>query len=326
VDALGGVMFVVNATLSLRRGARAPADPWDGRTLEWRTSSPPPVHDFDDIPPVYSRDTFWREKYGDRHGRKPTPPAAAAPAHPIHLPAPSFWPIVASVGILAAAIGAVAHTGLVVAGLIVTVVALFAFALEHHRDPAHAEQTGVLGIDHRKLAMWTFLGSECFFFGTLIATYLAYNGRSVVGPHPHEILNIPLTTLSTFDLLMSSLLMVLALAAAQRGDRRQTRLWLTGTIVFGLIFLGFQAYEFTHFVHEGLTLQTNLFGSTFFTLTGFHGGHVAIGVIWLATLLILDLRGRLAVSDALKVEIAGLYWHFVDIVWIAIFTLVYLFP
>jgi heme/copper-type cytochrome/quinol oxidase subunit 3 len=125
---------------------------------------------------------------------------------------------------------------------------------------------------------------------------------------------------------MSSLLMVLALAAAQRGDRRQTRRWLAGTILFGVIFLGFQAYEFTAFVHEGLTLQTNLFGSTFFTLTGFHGGHVAIGVTWLTTLLVLDLRGRLSVSDALKVEIAGLYWHFVDIVWIAIFTLVYLIP
>jgi len=190
-------------------------------------------------------------------------------------------------------------------------------------DHGHATSTGV---SNSKLAMWVFLGSECFFFGTLIATYLAYRGRSVVGPHPHEILNIPLTTLSTFDLLMSSLLMVLALAAAQRGDRRQTRLWLAGTIVFGLIFLGFQAYEFTQFVHEGLTLQTNLFGSTFFTLTGFHGGHVAIGVTWLTTLLVLDFRGRLTVTDALKVEIAGLYWHFVDIVWIAIFTLVYLIP
>ena len=125
---------------------------------------------------------------------------------------------------------------------------------------------------------------------------------------------------------MSSLLMVLALAAAQRGDRRQTRLWLAGTIVFGVIFLGFQAYEFIEFVHEGLTLQTNLFGSTFFVLTGFHGAHVAIGVTWLATLLVLDLRGKLDVTDAIKVEIAGLYWHFVDIVWIAIFTLVYLIP
>ena len=322
----GVLMFMVNVVRTQRRGARASADPWDARTLEWRTSSPPPVHDFDEIPPVYGRDTFWREKHGDRHGRKPAPRPPVPEPHGIHLPAPSFWPIVASVGIFAAAIGALTHLALVIGGVVVTVVAIFAFALEHHRNPAHAHQVGVLDVDHRKLAMWTFLGSECFFFGTLIATYMAYKGRSVVGPHPHEILNIPLTTLSTFDLLMSSLLMVLALAAAQRGDRAQTRLWLAGTVLFGLIFLGFQAYEFTEFVHEGLTLQTNLFGSTFFTLTGFHGGHVAIGVTWLTTLLILDLRGRLTVSDALKVEIAGLYWHFVDIVWIAIFTLVYLIP
>ena len=324
--ALGVAVFVVNAVWSLARGRLAVADPWDGRTLEWRTASPPPVHDFDTIPPVYSRDTFWREKYGDRHGRKPVPRPPAPEPHGIHLPSPSWWPLVAALGILVAVVGAITHLALVFAGAAVAVVALFAFALEHHGNPAHAHQVGELAVDHRKLAMWLFLGSECFFFGTLIATYLAYKGRDTVGPHPHEILNIPLTTLSTFDLLMSSLLMVLALAAAQRGDRRQTRLWLGGTILFGVIFLGFQVWEFTEFVHEGLTLQTNLFGSTFFTLTGFHGGHVLIGVSWLAALLILDLRGRLTVADAVKVEVAGLYWHFVDIVWIAIFTLVYLIP
>jgi len=125
---------------------------------------------------------------------------------------------------------------------------------------------------------------------------------------------------------MSSLLMVLALAAAQRGDRRETRRWLLGTALLGLVFLGFQVYEFRAFVHEGLTLQQNLFGSTFFVLTGFHGAHVSVGVLWLLTLWILDRRGRLTVADAVKVEIAGLYWHFVDVVWIAIFTLVYLVP
>jgi heme/copper-type cytochrome/quinol oxidase subunit 3 len=149
----------------------------------------------------------------------------------------------------------------------------------------------------------------------------------VVGPQPHEVFNLQLTTLSTFDLLMSSLLMVLALAAVQRGDHRQARLWLGGTAFFGLIFLGFQVYEFTTFiVHDGLTLQQNLFGSTFYVLTGFHGGHVAVGVIWLLTLLLLDLRGKLGPEDSTKVEVAGLYWHFVDVVWIAIFTLVYLLP
>jgi heme/copper-type cytochrome/quinol oxidase subunit 3 len=246
--------------------------------------------------------------------------------HGIHLPAPSPWPIVVALGLGVAAVGAIYHLALVVIGAGITVIGAFAFALEHHRNPAHVDQAGNLGVDHRKLAMWTFLGSECFLFGTLIATYLAYRGRDAVGPHPHEILNIPLTTLSTFDLLMSSLLMVLALAAVQRGDRRQARLWLAGTALFGLIFLGFQAYEFTEFVHEGLTLQTNLFGSTFFVLTGFHGGHVTLGVLWLVTLLVLDLRGKLGVQDAIKVEVAGLYWHFVDVVWIVIFTVVYLIP
>src|SRR5204863_7573899 len=121
--------------------------------------------------------------------------------------------------------------------------------------------------------------------GPLIATYRDSNGRRVRGPHPPETLNIPLTSARPFELLMSSLLMVLALAAAQRGDHRQSRLWLAGTAFLGLIFLGFQAYEFTSFVHEGLTLQQNLFGSTFFVLTGFHGAHVALGLLWLVTLL-----------------------------------------
>jgi cytochrome c oxidase subunit I len=323
---LGVLLFLINAMRSLRSGRRAGPDPWDGRTLEWRTSSPPPPHDFDAIPPVYSRDTFWREKHGDRLGRKPTPLPGSGEVHGLHLPAPSSWPVVIAAGIGIGAGGALIHPGVVALGAALVVYGIFRLALEHHRNSAHVDQTGGLDVDHRKIAMWAFLGSECLLFGTLIATYMAYRGRSVTGPTPHQILNIPLTTLSTFDLLMSSLLMVLALAAVQRGDRAQARLWLFGTALFGLIFLGFQVYEFTHFVHEGLTLQRNLFGSTFFVLTGFHGGHVTIGVIWLLALLWLDLRGKLAVADAVKVEIAGLYWHFVDVVWIAIFTLVYLVP
>jgi cytochrome c oxidase subunit 3 len=193
--------------------------------------------------------------------------------------------------------------------------------------PAHHHLLEVqtsTGLNNRKVLFWIFLGSECMFFGSLISTYLVYQGRSVRGPYPAEILNIPVTSVSTFVLLTSSLAMVLALAAIQRDDIPKLRLWLAATAGCGLIFLGFQVYEFTHFVHEGLTLSRNLFGSSFFVLTGFHGTHVAVGVLWLLSLLVLAFKGELSQADSLDVEIAGLYWHFVDIVWIAIFTLVYL--
>jgi cytochrome c oxidase subunit 3 len=197
---------------------------------------------------------------------------------------------------------------------------------------AHAQTAGhhshhpptATGLDTWKVGFWTFLGSETLFFGSFIATYMIYAGRSVEGPLPHEILDIPLTSISTFVLLMSSLAMVLALASVQRDSRKGALLWLMMTAGLGMLFLGFQAYEFTHFYHEGLTLSTNLFGSSFFILTGFHGAHVTIGVIWLLILWVQTLAGRIGPGDALKVEIAGLYWHFVDIVWIVIFTLIYL--
>ncbi len=216
----------------------------------------------------------------------------------------------------------------------------------HAPAPAHVHYT-TTGLDNRKIAIWAFIGSECMLFASLISTYLIYKGRSRVGPFPHEpwtnpltgqtsqgILDIPVTSASTFVLLMSSLAMVLALAAVQnkhlpkrtRGERilGSSQLWLLMTALLGTTFLGFQAYEFTAFVNEGLTIKTNLFGSTFFTLTGFHGAHVTAGVLWLLTLLAIDRRRNLGPADALNVDICALYWHFVDVVWIAIFTLIYL--
>jgi len=216
----------------------------------------------------------------------------------------------------------------------------------------HGHHYTTTGLDNRKIAIWAFIGSECMLFASLISTYLIYKGKSLVGPMPHSawtdpssgkvypaILNIPVTSASTFVLLMSSLAMVLALAAVEnRGkplppgagawDRALTssKLWLWVTCILGATFLGFQAYEFTSFVHEGLTIRRTLFGSSFFTLTGFHGAHVTAGVIWLGTLLAIDYKRGLQPSDALNVDIAALYWHFVDVVWIAIFTLLYLIP
>jgi cytochrome c oxidase subunit III len=208
-------------------------------------------------------------------------------------------------------------------------------------DVAHAAPPGHLetstGLDSRKLAIWTFLGSECMFFASLISTFVVYRNKSLVGPLPHTpwtdpatgrvyeaIIEIPLVTVGTALLLFSSLFIVLALYGAQRGNRKMLLGWLGATIMCGMFFVGMQVYEFTHFVHKGLTLQRNMFGASFFTLTGFHGTHVTIGVIWLITMFVLALRKQLPPENAVNLEMAALYWHFVDVVWIIIFPVVYL--
>jgi heme/copper-type cytochrome/quinol oxidase subunit 3 len=203
-------------------------------------------------------------------------------------------------------------------------VADHAHAVEH---VVHDPNIGSTGLDNRKIGMWIFLGSDCMFFGSLIGTYLAYKGKSLSGPTPHEVFDIPLTSYSAALLLASSLFMVLALARLQDNRIRSAAWWLLATALAGLHFVLNQVYEFTTFVlHHDLKLSTSLFGSSFFVLTGFHGAHVTGGVIWLLILFMLAMRGQLDARDYTKVEIAGLYWHFVDIVWVAIFTIIYLIP
>jgi heme/copper-type cytochrome/quinol oxidase subunit 3 len=180
------------------------------------------------------------------------------------------------------------------------------------------------GIPNRKLAIWTFIGSECLFFASLISVYLVYRGKSLVGPYPAEIFEIPLVTVGTALLLFSSLFVVLALNGCEQGNRKKFLGWLAMTILCGIFFIGMQVYEFTHFYHQGLTMQKNLFGASFFTLTGFHGTHVTIGVIWLISIFIEGVRGHVPPAKALNFEMSALYWHFVDVVWIVIFPVVYL--
>ncbi len=221
-------------------------------------------------------------------------------------------------------------------------------ALQNHDD--HGGHRTSLGLSNMKLAFWLFLGSECLLFGALISTYLLSKARfitevvagnpNVVGTMPDGTLmaefaekqsvepmfDIPFTSLSSFVLLMSSLAMVLAHSAVSRGDYRNTRIWLATTALLGSLFIGGQVYEFTAFYREGLTFTNNLFGSAFFTLTGFHGVHVSGGILMLVSLLFLSFRGKLNADRAETVELVGLYWHFVDVVWVLIFTIVYLIP
>ncbi len=203
-----------------------------------------------------------------------------------------------------------------------------ALALEVSKSTVvEAEHHFSTGLSNEKLAMWVFLGSECLLFGGLLSTYMFNKDRirpTDIGPS--DVFDIPFTSVSSFVLLMSSLTMVFAVSAITRGDLRGNRIWLATTAALGAVFLAGQVYEFTAFYNEGLGFTTNLFGSAFYALTGFHGAHVAIGITMLMSLYVISLRGNLPKERAETVEIVGLYWHFVDIVWIVIFTIVYLFP
>jgi heme/copper-type cytochrome/quinol oxidase subunit 3 len=178
--------------------------------------------------------------------------------------------------------------------------------------------------------MWTYLASDCLLFGGLISTYLLYRNRPGNIPglsgsslRASELFNIPFTSMTSFVLLMSSLTMVLAVNSAIRKDTDRMRLWLVATAVLGGLFLGGQVYEFTEFVREGLGFTSNVSASAFYTLTGLHGAHVAVGVLMLISAVVYAARRTL---NAEAVEVLGLYWHFVDIVWVVIFAIVYLIP
>ena len=207
-----------------------------------------------------------------------------------------------------------------------------AVTTSEHRGPAEpvAAPTGLESLDVRKLGMWTFLGSECVFFGALITTFFVYRplifSQASGEPLPHEVLGIAFTGLLAFILVTSSLTMVLSINAAQRNQPRAAALWLLATAALGTAFLGGQAYEFTKLAQEGLTLTSGVFGMSFLTLTGFHGTHVFLGVVWLLSCLSRTLRGGFNAGNFMGLEMVGLYWHFVDIVWVVIFTLIYLLP
>ena len=195
-----------------------------------------------------------------------------------------------------------------------------------HESAHSGHGTTNTGVSNEKVAMWAFLGSECLLFGALISTYLLYRGKHFTGVKPQDLYDIPYTSISSFVLLMSSLTMVLAVAAIGRGDGRRLRTWLLATAFLGASFIAGQVYEFTSFIREGMTLKTNPASSAFYTLTGFHGVHVTLGIVMLLSLWNLSVRGKMGQEKAEVVEIAGLYWHFVDVVWIVIFTVIYLIP
>jgi len=195
-------------------------------------------------------------------------------------------------------------------------------AVEPAESPLTPESWG-------KLGMWVFLAGDAMSFGGLIVGYGILRNGSSNWPVPSHVLGINLTAFMTFLLICSSVTMVLSLSAIKRGDQSGLRKFLFLTVLGGAAFLGLQVYEWTHLIERGMTITGNpfgaaLFGTTFFVLTGFHGCHVFGGVVYLSCVLVQALRGRFGEQHHNEVEIAGLYWHFVDLVWILIFTFVYL--
>lgn len=192
--------------------------------------------------------------------------------------------------------------------------------------PMPHTETGT-GVYNEKLGIWVFLGSEIMFFTALIGSYVILRvGNPGAWPAvgPREVLNIPITAGNTFLLICSSVSMVKAFAAIAAGDQRGLRLWLIVTVVMGASFVGVQAYEYSQLVHHGFVPSGGIFPSTFYTMTGFHGFHVTVGVICLVFVTWKAFRGKYTAQDYRGVEVLGLYWHFVDLVWIILFTIVYL--
>lgn len=198
----------------------------------------------------------------------------------------------------------------------------------------HAELTGnhlpdepekaTLEGRNKILAFWLFLGGETVLFGTLFAVFIGLRHQIGDGPSAEELFKLGTVALATFLLLTSSMTSVLAIQALHRKDLGKIKLWFLVTLILGFAFLCLEIYEFMEYVHEGHTFTTSAFSSSFYTLVGFHGAHVAFGILWIGLLLLQLMKKGLTVVTAPKLYVFGLYWHFVDVVWVFIFTVVYL--
>jgi heme/copper-type cytochrome/quinol oxidase subunit 3 len=197
-------------------------------------------------------------------------------------------------------------------------------AQAHHGALPHHPETATLEGKNKVTGFWLFLGGECVLFGCLFASFIALRNQVPEGPTAQELFNITTVAWSTFILLTSSLTSVLGTMAMHRGNLKALNSWMAVTVLLGLAFLGLEIYEFVEYAHEGHTFTSSAFGTSFYTLVGFHGAHVLFGILWISLLIIQSFKKGLTVVTAPKYYVAGLYWHFVDVVWVFIFTVVYL--
>lgn len=198
-------------------------------------------------------------------------------------------------------------------------------AHQHLTEPAQATSNDVGNLTPSQIGMLAFLVSEVAFFSTLIVAYLTFVGRDRSGPTPAEALSLPLALVSTMFLFASSFTLHRAEQLLHRGSRSRFHVWWGLTILLGVTFLVGTAYEWSELIRvHGLTISANLFGSTYYTLVGFHGVHVGCGLLAMSVVLGLSLRDRIGTQPGGGIELVGWYWHFVDAVWAVVFSVVYL--
>lgn len=193
-----------------------------------------------------------------------------------------------------------------------------------HAVDNHAAHHGEDGESLRIFGFWLFLATDLILFACLFATYLVLQTHTDGGPTARQLFDVPGYTAETFILLTSSFTGGLATYEVRNGNSRRLMIWLTITILLGLSFVGLELREFVTYAMHGATMQRSAFLSAFFTLVGTHGSHVSLGIIWMIGILVQIYRRGITPVTARKVYVVGLYWHFLDVVWVFIFTVVYL--
>jgi heme/copper-type cytochrome/quinol oxidase subunit 3 len=188
----------------------------------------------------------------------------------------------------------------------------------------HEPEKATLEGRNKILGFWIFLGAETVLFGTLFSAFIALRHNVMDGPTPAHLFELPMVFAATMILLTSSLTSVFAVQAMHRHKVGQMIGWLIVTVVLGLGFLGLEITEFNNYANEGHRFSTSAFSSSFYTLVGFHGGHVAFGVLWISLLIAQIFKKGLTTVTAPKIYVSAIYWHFIDVVWVFIFTVVYL--
>jgi cytochrome o ubiquinol oxidase subunit 3 len=192
-------------------------------------------------------------------------------------------------------------------------------AQEHDHDEGHHDQEGL-----RKMGFWLFLITDCIMFGTLFATFVVLSDSTAGGPTGAGLFEMSGVIAETFILLTSSFTSGLAVLAMNRGNRKALIGWLAVTVALGAAFISLELSEFIHLVHEGATISTSAYWSAFYTLVGTHGVHVSIGLVWMIAIMLQLGRHGITSVTRRKVNVISLYWHFLDVVWIFVFTIVYM--